>query len=493
MHPLVFACVLTARAQSSGDPSGSSNPPASSASSAAPVPSPPAYKQHRYDEDWSGLRDSYNAGRRADLFDVIKYIPLRRDREDWYLTLGGEIRERYERYTNDDFGRVPQDANGYFLQRYMLHANMQMGNRVRVFTEVKSGIEVNRRGGPRSTDEDYLDLHQGFVDVKLGGDPQRTLLLRVGRQEITFGSSPQRLVSVREDPNVRRTFDGVRASFRSGGQSFGVLLTKPVETNQRFFDDGPEPQRTFWGAGYGVRSVAFGPPLDVDVFYLGLDNKQARFDQGIARETRHTVGLRLANTREGERKRGAQKLDFDYEFAYQFGSFGTGSISAYTVTTDTGYTFRNRRTNPRIGVRADIASGDRDPTDANLQTFNALFPTGEFFGKAGLIGPYNFIDVHPTLELEVTKQVSFSAESAFIWRQSLSDGIYATAGNLLRTGQRSHARFVGNLLSFSGEWQASRHITFTGVYARFFAGQFLREAPSGESVNYFAMWMTYKF
>ena len=60
-------------------------------SQAAPSANP-SYKQLRYEEDWSFLRDP--AGR-DDVLDRIKYIPLG-DKEDWYLTIGGEARMQFE-------------------------------------------------------------------------------------------------------------------------------------------------------------------------------------------------------------------------------------------------------------------------------------------------------------------------------------------------------------------------------------------------------------
>lgn len=52
---------------------------------------PPSYKVLRFDESYLYLGD---AGKRADLFDPIKYIPLRTGDPFWYLTIGGELRER---------------------------------------------------------------------------------------------------------------------------------------------------------------------------------------------------------------------------------------------------------------------------------------------------------------------------------------------------------------------------------------------------------------
>jgi len=91
---------------------------------------PPPFKQLRYDESYAYLRD---ASRRSDYFDAIKFIPLNTN-GDWYLTQGGEIRERYEYYHNSLWGRGPQDDNGYLLQRYMVHADAHFGDYFRVFT-----------------------------------------------------------------------------------------------------------------------------------------------------------------------------------------------------------------------------------------------------------------------------------------------------------------------------------------------------------------------
>src|SRR5262245_17654975 len=85
-----------------------------------PIPSP--FKQLRYDEDDMYLRESTL---RSDFLDAIKFIPLHAD-GDRYLTLGGEIRERYEYYQNSLWGRGPQDENGYWLQRYMVHLDAHL-------------------------------------------------------------------------------------------------------------------------------------------------------------------------------------------------------------------------------------------------------------------------------------------------------------------------------------------------------------------------------
>ena len=96
----------------------------------------------RYDEDWSFLKDPAN---RTELWDPLKYIAL--GKADWYLSLGGETRQRYEIYHNFPFAlpSVPDDDNGYYLMRYMLHGDLHLGQSVRVFAQFKSAIALTSR------------------------------------------------------------------------------------------------------------------------------------------------------------------------------------------------------------------------------------------------------------------------------------------------------------------------------------------------------------
>ena len=60
------------------------------------------YQLLREAENWSFLQDSTL---RQDVWDPIKYIPLRGDAQDWYLTIGGEVRQDWERVRNDNWVR----------------------------------------------------------------------------------------------------------------------------------------------------------------------------------------------------------------------------------------------------------------------------------------------------------------------------------------------------------------------------------------------------
>ena len=112
-----------------------------------PVSPVPTYTLLRENENWSFLKNTTLSN---DFWDPIKYIPLRG--EGSYLTIGGEVREVFERVGNDNWGKQPY-MNAFSLQRYMLHTDWHLGKQVRVFVQLKSqGWSCSGKGGAHSSD-----------------------------------------------------------------------------------------------------------------------------------------------------------------------------------------------------------------------------------------------------------------------------------------------------------------------------------------------------
>src|SRR5207244_3925164 len=152
-------------------------------------------------------------------------------------------------------------------------------------------------------------------------------------------------------------------------------------------------------------------------------------------EKRQNIGTRFWGKLSG--------LDYNFEFVYQFGQFGSGNINAWTTASDTGYTFKDILWSPRLALRADIASGDKDPNKKELNTFNPLFPRGAYFTENALIGPQNFIDLHPYITLIPRKPVIVSIGSDFLWRESIHDAVYRQPNIVIAGTQNSLKRFTG--------------------------------------------------
>jgi hypothetical protein len=438
------------------------------------------YHLLREDDDLSFLADPTQ---RQDLWDSIKYIRLRSDRYDWFLSIGGEVRYIWEQIGNDNWGQQPF-MNGYFNERYMPYFDVHYGKHVRSFVEFKSGLNSYRIGGPRPIDEKKLDFQTAFLEIGTGGD-RNWIKFRAGRHEMEYGSG--RLIDVREGPNVRLSFDGFRVKTGIGRWQIDGFAVRPDLDKPGFFDNAPNHAVGFWGL-YGVRPLT--KSVTLDTYYLGLDRKTAAFNRGVGLEVRHSIGARLsrpvAQTKPG--------WDFDNEALWQFGSFGSANIRAWTVASETGYRFPTVPLKPRFSVKADISSGD-DPRTNTLGTFNPLFPKGNYFGVIATAGPgpINFIDVHPHVEAALPHDVTASVDWIFQWRDSLRDGVYSVPGSLIIPAGKSDARFVGHRPGSELRWQVNRHLWFQADYGIFYAGKFVKESQAGRNLNYWALWAGYKF
>ena len=389
---------------------------------------------------------------------------------------GAEVRQEYEWFDNEEWGAEIPDDSGYWLQRYMFHGDARLSRRVRLYGELKSGLEVGRAGGPRGSDEDRLDLHQAFVDVSYG-----PMTIRVGRQELVFGS--QRLISARDGPNVRQAFDGGDAVLQRGRWRVDGFATRYVSTETGVFDDSPDTGRSLWGI-YAVRSGAQDPGKGVDLYYLGYRRKSARFDQEQGREIRHSWGTRVWRT--------AGIVDYNFEAIVQTGEINDIVIRAWGIASDTGRRFAAAPGRPRLALRANITSGDRDRSDDRLGTFNPLFPRGGYFGLIASAGPSNEMDLHPLVITNPRDNVTVTTGWLFFWRHRLDDGIYTTSGNLLRSAASGNSRFVGQSPGVEVLWQATRQLSVLGNASLFTAGPFIRESGPAETIRFLAVWARFR-
>lgn len=437
----------------------------------------PSYESHRFDEDWSPLRDP---ALRTDPLDPLKWLPLSGDGSS-YLTLGGELRARFESSRNPVFGLGSPSRNDYTLLRSFLFADLHLGPNFRTFFELASGFVPGWAGEPPPTQKDQLDILQAFGELSLPTG-HGEIMLRGGRQEMSFGSS--RLVSVRESPNIRRAFDGVRAAWIGTDDTrIDSLLVRPVAPQLGTFNDSNDRAQLFWGT-YATTVIRAVPGLKVDLYYLGLERDDARFAQGVATERRHTLGTRLFGKRSG--------FDWNVEAAYQFGSFGTADIRAWTVSANLGYTFTDLPFSPRLGLNADAISGDRNLRDNRLGTFNPLFPKLPYFSEANLAAPANLLDIQPNLTLALTPKLSLTVGWNPLWKFAEADAFYAPPLSPVGGTAGGTGRYIGEQTTASVEWNATDHLTIGGTYVHYNPGERLRQA-GGREGRFVAGWAQFVF
>ncbi|MEM9823070.1 MAG: alginate export family protein [Bacteroidota bacterium] len=415
----------------------------------------PEFKLLRSEEDYRRLKGNHTLKR---WWQKIKYLPLGKNS---FVSLGGDVRTEFQLLNNEEWTTGNHDIA--LFQRLMVPSDWRSSNQVRIFGQLKNGFTIGRNGPRFSLNDDALAIHQLFVGWQLGHST-----FELGRREISYGSS--RLLSIREGTNIRQSFDGARWIWKKTAYQLDVLLYAYNPQEVGVFDNVITTNSLLWRA-YGVWNLPKANNLNLDIYYLGVRNEETFFEEGSELETRHSFGLRHWGS--------VGQWGYNNEAIFQFGKFGEGTIRAWTLSTDTYYRFsgKNKAT---IGLKAEMISGDNDPFDGNLQTFNPLYPRGGYFGLLALIGPANLFDLHPSFKIALTEKWQFNLDWDFFWRHRLNDGIYFPSGRLNLASQNSVERFIGHQPGVQLSFVVNRLIEVEASYFLFIAGPFIKDISDGQ-------------
>jgi hypothetical protein len=432
-------------------------------------PARPPLNPFPAEQDWSFLS---HPALYPDFFDPAKYIRLGAGPQR-YISLGLEYRTEYEYYDNWMLGAGPQDHNGYVMSRVMPHFDLHAGSDFRLFSEFQFDYVAVRVGGPRpGVDQAPGDVHQTFLEIGPHFSHEHGSSLRLGRQEVVLGSG--RLFDNNEGPNVKLSFDGVRWITQTSHLRLDVFALKPVEDNSTgFFEDHPNAQQTTWGSYLTVPAPLLSRGM-ADLYYVGLATKDASYNRGSATELRHTVGIRAFRPP-------SKGLDYNWEANYQWGSFGRDSIAAWSVSTETGYTLDQVRFRPRPMLRADVYSGDGNPTGNTLGTFNSYFPRGAYFTPKAIpfLGPQNLVDLHPMMQFQLRRNITGEVSWDWYWRESIHDGVYAFgSGALMDPANSSTLKYLGDQGDMEIRWSPAPHFIAGINLAGFQPGGFFDRVAS---------------
>jgi hypothetical protein len=427
----------------------------------------------RYDEDWSVIRAEPRSGWRS-----AKYIPIDGDGVI-YLTLGAEARARVEAFDNNRWGDPPTPDDGYLWLRLMPHVDVHVGP-VRLFVQGIAAYARGVGGGNGPVDRTGIDLLQGFADVRVPAGKHASVTLRGGRQLLALGS--ERLVGTRYGPNVPQAFDGATARFQAHGVDILGLALRPVQIGQSSLDDRTSTLRRLDGIYLTTHPLS---GTGIELYWLQYRNKRARFSEIDGQERRETVGTRLYGQR--------GSFGWNWEAMLQRGAFGSQRIRAWSVATETAFRLEGLQWQPKLRIRANIASGDGSAHDRKVGTFNALFPKGKYFGELSPIGPVNLINVNPDVEFSMSKTVSVGLMASRYWRQRRADGVYDLPGELIRAAGTIKARHIGDQAEVTAEWHPSQILSISASLSVFRPGAFIRQSGPAKTIRMLGTEMAIKF
>ncbi len=296
------------------------------------------------------------------------------------VEVGGSLRIRGNYYNLDSLGDI-----SWIEQRTRLSVKADFTQEVSAFIEFDyysgwgedfrsiylTGADA-RTGG---TNNDDVALYQGYIEARdMWGTP---LSMRVGRQELSFGS--EWLVGVNNSAAEYRglSFDALRLTYAHEVFTIDAVAAKLAESYGDFLEDDVD----FYLAYFSYTGIE---DIVLDAYWMFLR------DDGIALGDDvdlHTIGLRGAGVVGG--------FDFDVEGAYQFGDvdgrpsacplpFGEADVEydSFGVNAELGYTFEMSMQPRLFGRFAYLDGGDASHykwyTNDRVLPFNRLFSNWEY-------------------------------------------------------------------------------------------------------------------
>jgi hypothetical protein len=417
---------------------------------------PSALSFNRWQEDWSALAEPC-VPRRP--FDALKYVPLAGD-PSTYLSLGANLRERFELNNTPLFGLGGARPDSYVIQRAEVHADARVGQHVQAFFQLEDARPFGK-DSVGSVDKNPLDIEQAFVAF-VDGVGGGTFKARVGRQEMAFDL--QRFVSVRDGPNVRQAFDALWADYEIGKWRFIGYMTQPVQYRDvSAFDDVSNRHLTF--SGVRLERVNTGPG-DLSAYWSRYNRDNARFLDASGTEHRDVFDMRYAGK--------VAPFDWDGETMLQTGHVGASTIGAWAFGLQGGYTLPTLAGSPRVGVQIDGASGDGHPGDGRVGTFNPLFPNGYYFTLAGYTGYSNLIHVKPSITFKVSPKITLLTALGFQWRATTADAIYGQGMAVVPGTAGKGTRWTGMYAQVRADWLVSQNVAFALEAVHFEVGDSVR-------------------
>jgi len=409
----------------------------------------------------------------------IKNIPLSRKTR---LSFGGALREQLQYHDNINFGDVPANyktSNTWqHWHRLMIHADYKVDEKTRLFTQFGSTYRfLNPNPLTPEIEQNELSLHQAFIDRIVAGKWS----LKIGRQELSYGS--HRLITFREGPNTRLSFDGAMIRYTAEKRKIDLIALSPVISRKGVFDDETSSD-LIWGI---YASEQPGKLLSFEYYFLNFSSTRRQYRFVSGNENRKIIGFRFYGN--------SSLTNYELEGTYQFGKFNALRINAFSISADIHHRI-HASFNLVIGFSGNYVSGDRNPNDPELNTYNLLYSKPQY-GLTAPIGATNIITMNPYFKISPTNNFATSFKANFLWRQSAADGVYNPAGGQTRPRAESNTtsveKQIGTLLTLNTNYVVNANLSFSIDASRFFAGSYVKQTGAGRNILHLSLKASFRF
>jgi hypothetical protein len=413
-----------------------------------------------------------------------------------YLKMDLEFRHRLESRDNFDFSDMRDDVDTFHLLRTRLGITYNPVKPLSLFIQGQDSRISNADFDVTTTFENFMDIRQLWVNYeeRLMFEPLQLnkASIKVGRQEFSYGA--QRLLGAFNWSNVAQTFDGGKAGFHFAPAHLSVDLfggdKSPIKSPREADDlfDASVKERIY---GYYASAKEFGETL-IEQYWINRQSwKNISFGpNGSSEVNNHTVGGRLKKTF----KNG---IDYELELARQFGNFRDRDVEAMMGVGIIGYTWEYNPWKPRVGFEFDYGSGDSDPTDSSMKTFDNLYPTNHlFYGFADFISLQNLNDYRYQFSFKPHKKWKVQTDLHMIYLDTPKDSWYNVGRGVARTaaaGSRDVDPHVGNEIDLIVDYKVNDYASMHLGYSHFFAGKYLQATGANDDADYIYAQTTVSF
>ncbi|MGH9496967.1 MAG: alginate export family protein [Candidatus Sulfotelmatobacter sp.] len=401
-----------------------------------------------------------------------------------WLRFDAEYQARLEDgFSGGQFAPDSQDV--YFLNRIRLGVTIRPNNWLGFHIEGQDVRALDKRPPRTSGFLDLFDVRQAYVE--LGDTEKGTAAIRAGRQIFYWGEG--RLVADSRWSLPGRSFDAVRVTLRHNGYRLDAFAASVVQitpaTNTGF--SAPRLGNDIHGLYGGIDKLVPKAVIEPYVFWrigalvTGEDNKAGDLNF-------KAFGLRW----NGKLPYG---LDYGTEMVHEGGKVADSDFNAWAGHWVLGHAWKSAW-KPRFFTEYNYATGDNNPKDNKVQTFDVIYPSSHLkWGETDQVGWRNIHDLRGGLEIAPSKGWTASANYHAYWLANLHDGLYTSNGSVVipRVAAGTAGRWVGQEADVQGWYKFANGLEIGTGVGHIFPGTFIKRASPGHGYTYPYVMMAYTF
>lgn len=397
-----------------------------------------------------------------------------------WIRLSAAERIRLESVEGLDYR--PGGGDRYLLLRFRLGLMLRPAAWFRVYSELQDARAAWKTPPLRPPNENTWDLRQAYV--QFGVDENARFSLKVGRQEVNFGSG--RLIGRSDWRNAGRAFDAALASFHEGRfrmTAFSLSVVVPRSGGLSHHQSGV----AIHGLYGGIDNLIPHSVLEPTVMWRVAPGY--RTDAGVpAKLSELTFGCRLAGMV-------TSRIDYAAEVAAQSGHIANDTTGGWMLSLVGGYTATSLRWRPRFFADYLSTSGDGQPDDGHRSTWHQLNPTHhDRNGLADQIGSQNIRSLRTGVRLTPSPNWAVAATLADWALANAKDALYDTSGVVVARDPNGRAgTHIGIELDLETSYRLNRQVEGVAGIARILPGGFLKHTTPGRPYTYPYLGLSYVF